>query len=154
MRHISKDDVQRLEIGLTSTCNLECPLCMRQTHPKFQDSPIKFRSLQEITQQLDEYISIKFVTIAGAISEPTLHPQLFDILKYLIDRGIEISLFLNGNTHNDMYYKKLGVIFRRAKGNIYFTICGSTQELHSRYRVNSSLKTVIRHLDIIDNYTS
>lgn len=117
------------------------------------DTNIKFRSYDEIVNQIDEYKNLEFVTIAGTISEPTLYPDLFDIIRYLIKRGVEISLFINGDTHTDTYYKKLGVIFRQARGSIYFTICGSTQELHERYRVNSNLKKVLNRLDIIEKYS-
>jgi len=154
MNFIGKNDVIRLEVGLTSTCNLECPLCIRQTHPEFINSGIKYRPAKEIIEQLDTYPNLEYVTIAGAVSEPTLHPELFDILRYLITRDVEISLFINGDTHNELYYKKLGSIFSQADGYIYFTICGSTQELHSKYRVNSTLSQVLSNLDIIDKYTN
>ena len=154
MNFIEKDKVIRVEVGLTSTCNLECPLCIRQTHPEFIDnSPVKFRDKEEIIKQLEDYPNLEFITIAGAVSEPTLHPQLFDIIEHFIDRDLEISLFLNGDTHDDMYYKKLGLLFRRARGKVYFTICGSTQELHSKYRVNSDMKRVLKRLDIVDTYS-
>lgn len=149
-----KGDVERLEICLTSTCNLKCPLCIRETHRNYIDDKIKYRSYNEIIDQIDEYNNLKYVTIAGSISEPTLHPKLLDIIEYLISRDIEISLYINGDTHKDKYYRKLGIIFNKAKGNIYFTICGSTQELHEKYRVNSSLERVLRRLDIIQTYSS
>jgi len=147
------EDIIRIELELTSTCNLECVLCSRETHPEFNESN-KFRPLLEITKQLDTYKNLQYVTLAGPTSEPTLYPYLFDLIKYLILRDIEISLFINGDTHNELYYKKLGIIFQKAEGSIYFTICGSTQELHSKYRVNSNLSRVLFNLDIIDKYTS
>jgi len=147
------EDVIRIELELTSTCNLECVLCSRETHSEFNGTN-KFRPLVEITNQLDTYKNLKYITLAGPTSEPTLYPYLFDLIKYLISRDIEISLFINGDTHNELYYKKLGIIFQKAKGHIYFTICGSTQELHSKYRVNSKLSRVLCNLDIIDKYTS
>jgi sulfatase maturation enzyme AslB (radical SAM superfamily) len=159
MKHITKylsrpkGDVLRLEIGLTSTCNLECPLCIRQTHSDYVDNSIKYRSYEEITNQIDEYPNLEFITIAGSISEPTLHPRLYDIIRYLISRDIEISLYINGDTYKDNYYRKLGVIFRNAKGKIFLTICGSTQELHEKYRVKSKLDRVINRLDILLKYT-
>jgi len=147
---LSTSDILRIEIELTTVCNLKCPLCIRETFPQPQK---KFRKLDEIISQLDQYTELKYLTIAGAISEPTTYPHLFELIQYLKLRDIEISLYINGDTHSDMYYKKLGVIFREAKGNIYFTICGSTQEIHEKYRVGSSLEKVIRRLGIIKDYT-
>jgi hypothetical protein len=65
-----------------------------------------------------------------------------------------MSLYINGDTRTDLYYIKLGMIFRECKGNIYFTMCGSTQELHSKYRVNSDLKRVLSRLDIVNRYSN
>ena len=153
MTALSISDIIRLEIELTNTCNLDCPLCLRQIHPELTVGKVKYRPATEIIAQLETYKNIKYITIAGAISEPTLHPELFDILKYCISRDLEISLFINGDTHNELYYKKLGLIFMKATGKVFFTICGSTQELHSKYRVNSNLSTVLSNLDIIQKYS-
>lgn len=150
----TKNDILRLEIGLTNTCNLKCPLCIRQTHPNLLELNTKHRSAEEILAQIDEYKNLKYITIAGSTSEPTLHPELFTIIEHLINRNIEISLFINGDTHDDNYYRKLGLLFRRAKGNIYFTMCGSTQELHEKYRVGSSLETVLRRTKLTMKYTN
>jgi MoaA/NifB/PqqE/SkfB family radical SAM enzyme len=148
----SNEDIVRLELELTSTCNLQCPLCIRSLG--IMDIPKnKYRSLDEVLNQLDSYPNLEFVTIAGAIAEPTSYPHLLEVVKYLKQRDIEISLYINGDTRTDIYYKQLGVLFRDAKGHVYFTICGSTQELHKRYRVNSDINRVLKRLDIIDKFS-
>jgi len=151
---LNNADIDRLEIGLTSTCNLKCPLCIRQINPDYTKTDTIFRDIEDIIEQIDSYPNLKFISIAGAISEPTLHPDLFKLIIYLKRRKIDISLFINGGTHDDLYYKKLGSVFNGAIGSIYFTICGSTQELHEKYRVNSNLDTVIRRLEIVQKYSS
>ena len=145
-------EIKRIELELTNSCNLKCPLCIRQTHPEFIGN-IKYRELNDIIEQLDSFKALKYVTLAGPASEPTLYPKLFELIKYLISRDIEISLFINGDTHDDMYYRKLGLLFNRANGHIYFTVCGTTQELHSKYRVGSNLETVLKRYKIIETYS-
>jgi MoaA/NifB/PqqE/SkfB family radical SAM enzyme len=146
------DKIRRLELELTSTCNLKCPLCVRE----IMDLPEKnqYRPLEEIIAQLDSYPNLEYVTIAGAIAEPTSYPNLIELIIYLRKRDVEISLFINGDTRNDAYYRKLGVIFHGCRGNVYFSMCGSTQELHEKYRVNSNLKRVLRRLDIVNRYSN
>lgn len=143
-------DIVRLEIELTSVCNLKCPLCMRERI----SLPMKaqHRPIGDIIAQLDTYANLRYITIAGAVSEPTTYPHLIELLIYLKRRGIEISLYINGDTCTDAYYRKLGVIFNQCNGYVYFTICGSTQELHERYRVGSKLDTVLRRLDIVNRF--
>ena len=147
------DKVVRIEIELTSICNLKCPLCMRQTHPELKKSKVKYRPLEEIIKQLDGYPNVKFITIAGPISEPTTYPHLFELIEYLNKREIEISLFINGSIHDDSYYRKLGVVFQKSIGHVYFTIAGSTQELHEKYRVGSKLEDVLRRLEIFKRFS-
>lgn len=146
------EQIRRLELELTSTCNLKCPLCIRS----IIDLPDKnqYRSLEDVVAQLDSYPNLEFVTIAGAIAEPTSYPHLIEVIRYLKSRNIEISLYINGDTRTDAYYMKLGIIFRECRGNIYFTMCGSTQELHERYRVNSNLARVLSRLDIVNRYSN
>lgn len=146
-------NIERIELELTNTCNLDCPLCMRSITNVKKIKP-QHRELQDIINQLDSYKDLKYITLAGPTSEPTLYPHLFELLKYCNSRKLEISLFINGDTHNELYYKKLGVIFRSAIGHVYFTICGSTQELHSKYRVGSKLDRVLKHLDIVKKYSN
>ena len=152
MEVLSIYEVERIELELTSTCNLSCPLCMRQVDSNIIPL-IKYRDIEDIKKQINQYSKLKYVTIAGPTSEPTLYPDLFKLLQFLIKKNIEISLFINGNTHNDLYYKKLGIIMRNAKGKIYFTIAGSTQELHEKYRVGSILDDVLRRYKIIDKFS-
>lgn len=146
------DNIIRLELELTSTCNLKCPLCIRSLG--IMEIPKnKYRPLEQVIEQLESYPNLEFVTIAGAIAEPTSYPYLLEVIKYLKNRDIETSLYINGDTRKDSYYIKLGVLFRNCKGNIYFTICGSTQELHEQYRVNSNLDRVLARLDIVNRYS-
>lgn len=146
-------NIKRIELELTSTCNLDCPLCMRSIHPELI-TKLKYRSKDEILNQIKSYKNLKYVTLAGPISEPTLHPEFFEILSELKKLNLEISLFINGNTHNDAFYRKLGLIFKDAIGHVYFTIAGSTQELHEKYRVNSNLENVIRRFKIVDKWSN
>jgi MoaA/NifB/PqqE/SkfB family radical SAM enzyme len=146
------EEITRIELELTSTCNLKCPLCIRQIINSPMDNI--YRSLEEVVAQLDQYPNLKFVTIAGAKAEPTSYQYLLEVVRYLKKRDIEISLYINGDTRTDTYYVKLGVLFRNCKGHIYFTICGSTQELHEHYRVNSKLNRVLSRLDIVNRYSN
>jgi MoaA/NifB/PqqE/SkfB family radical SAM enzyme len=144
-------EITRIEIELNNICNLQCPLCIRQTHPELTDN--KTLDYNVLIERLENLKDLKYVTLAGPTSEPTLYKKLVPLLRYLKMRDIEVSLFINGDTHDDMYYRKLGMLFKGINGHIYLTVCGSTQELHEKYRVGSNLNTVLRRLDIINLYS-
>lgn len=113
-----------------------------------------YRPLEEVIAQLELYPNLQYLSIAGPISEPTSYPWLPELIAYVNTRDIEISLYINADTRNDQYYRKLGILFHGHKGSIYFTICGSTQELHEKYRVNSNLKRVLSRLEIVNRYSN
>jgi MoaA/NifB/PqqE/SkfB family radical SAM enzyme len=54
------DHIERVEIELTSTCNLSCPLCKRVTHGA--PDPGLYRPLHEITRQLLKFLCMSTVT--------------------------------------------------------------------------------------------
>jgi len=141
---IHRSNIEEFEMDLLGTCNLECPLCTRNyTHASHMLKP-NTRPLKEIIRQLDTFPNLKRTFCAGAISEPTLHPEFLDYLRYLKSRDIYVELFTNGSTHNPKYWKEVAEILDDTD-QVHFTICGSTQELHEKYRVNSSLDKILEN---------
>ena len=65
-------------IEITDSCNLRCPICYAGSGP---DRPL-YRCLEHVTAMLDAVVKNEgapdVVQISGG--EPTLHPQLFEIL--------------------------------------------------------------------------
>ncbi|MGI4994136.1 radical SAM protein [Halobacteriovorax sp. GFR7] len=130
---------ERIELDLTGTCNAKCPLCARN----YKHIEVKYneRHLNEITDQLDQFPNAKFVHLVGAFSEPTLYRSIFDLCRYLRKRDIAIEICTNGDTHDPDWWSELGTILG-PDDSVYFTVCGSTQELHEIYRVNTSLANI------------
>ncbi|WP_419172856.1 radical SAM protein [Halobacteriovorax sp.] len=129
----------RIELDLTGTCNARCPLCARNY--KHIDVKYNERHLNEITDQLDQFPNAKYVHLVGAFTEPTLYRNIYDLCRYLIKRNIAIEICTNGDTHNPEWWAELGKILTE-RDSVYFTICGSTQELHEIYRVGTSLANI------------
>ena len=141
---IPKNKIQEIELELTGTCNLECPLCTRNyLHAKHQKIK-NIRTLETIINQLNEYPSLKHINIAGTVSEPTLYKGLFDIIKYLGTTKLQCEFYTNSSLYDKDYWRELGKIFPE-NIKIYFTICGTTEELHQKYRRGSTLKKVLEN---------
>lgn len=141
---LKKSDILELEMDLTGTCNLKCPLCTRNyEHAKHLIKP-NSRPLEEIIKQLEEFPNLEVFYMAGTISEPTLYKDLHQLCEYLVGRGIAVELFTNGNTNDEAWWARLGEILT-SNDRVYFTICGSTQKLHETYRVGSSLEQILRN---------
>lgn len=142
VNQLRKEDILEIELDLTGTCNLDCPLCTRNYVNAKHLLKYNERPLEEIIKQLDEYPNIKMCCMAGIISEPTLYKKFFDLIKYLVGRKIELEIYSNASVHDEKWWGQLAQILS-TRDKVFFTICGSTQELHEKYRVGSSLKKVL-----------
>lgn len=138
----AKERINRLEIDLTASCNARCPICARN----YNYLQIKYneRPLHEITAQLDEYVNLKFIHLVGAFSEPTLYKEFFGLCRYLVGREIAVEVCTNGDTHDEDWWSELGKILTH-RDSVYFSVCGSTQELHETYRVGCSLQNLLNN---------
>lgn len=81
-------------VEITDRCNLTCPTCYAGSSPHYG----RHRTLEEVKQMLDTIVRNEkepdVVQISGG--EPTLHPQLFEILDYAKTLPIK-HLMINTN---------------------------------------------------------
>jgi 7,8-dihydro-6-hydroxymethylpterin dimethyltransferase len=81
-------------VEITDRCNLTCPTCYAGSSPNYG----RHRTLDEVRKMLDAVVTNErepdVIQISGG--EPTLHPQLFDILDYAKSLPIK-HLMLNTN---------------------------------------------------------
>jgi MoaA/NifB/PqqE/SkfB family radical SAM enzyme len=141
---ILKSEIEGIEIDLVGLCNLECPLCTRNYAHANHMLKKNIRPVEDIIKQLDTYTGLQSCCLAGAVSEPTMYKYFFELLEYLNSREIKYEIYTNGNTHDEEWWEQLGRIIPE-DSMIVFTICGSTQALHEKYRVGSDLDEVLRH---------
>ena len=117
-------------IEIVNSCNLSCPTC-------FADSPlgigqnvdaIPLADLQaRIQGVIDRKGKIEILQLSGG--EPTLHPQFFELLRWLqTNPGIDYVL-LNTNgvriAHDDEFSSKLAKTFRYGKIQLYLQFDGT-----------------------------
>lgn len=144
MTEFHKSYFEEFELDLSGTCNLSCPLCSRNyahaQHMVYKNQ----RPLEEIITQLDTFPNLKRAFIAGQVSEPTMYKDFLNYLRYLKNRNIYIELFTNGSTRKPPFWREVGEILDESD-QCHFTICGSTQELHERYRVGSDLERLLEN---------
>ena len=137
-------DVIEIEIELTGVCNLKCPLCSRNYSYIDELKTKNIRPLREIIKQLEMYPNLELLYIAGTTSEPTMYKHFNELCKWVKSKGIRIELFTNGNTHNVAWWRNLSEILTK-DDEVYFTICGGSQEVHEIYRVGSDLDEIIKN---------
>jgi MoaA/NifB/PqqE/SkfB family radical SAM enzyme len=132
-----------IELELTTLCNAHCQLCYRN-YKAFKDHypKTKVRPLEEVIAQMDTFPDLKWVRLVGTISEPTLYKDFFALVKYFKARNVNIEICTNGDTHNSAWWAELAS-YMNHNDRVYFSICGSTQELHEVYRTNTKLANIL-----------
>jgi organic radical activating enzyme len=147
MLTLDKKEIIDLEIETSTICQANCPLCYRNY--KIFDSvypKIIQRDFLEIIDELKEYENLKYIRLVGSVSEPTLYKEFIPLVRYIKSRGIEIEICTNGSTHDTCWWEKLASHLDK-NDKVYFTICGSTQELHEIYRKNTNLKKILKNAE-------
>jgi len=134
---LDKSQVLGIEIDTNSHCNAGCPLCFRN-YKTFNISG-KERSIECILADIDGYENLEQVYLVGSYSEPTLHTDFLELVYEIKKRDMAIEICTNGDTHNPEWWRKLGIILND-EDEVYFSVCGSTEELHQTYRINCSLQ--------------
>lgn len=144
---IKIDKIRRLQIEITSFCNAQCPSCERAKYEVLPEHIYKRHlnsieiSLDQIKKwlPLDKMKSLMHIHLCGNIDEPTLHPNLYEICKYLEDNTPEhiwIHISTNGGTRNKKFWETMATLDRTL---IIFGIDGLEDTNHI-YRKNVKWK--------------
>ncbi len=146
---IDLDTIELIELDLTTICNARCPLCYRNTR-NFSGKYRKafYRSYDEIATQILSFRNLKTVYLIGQLSEPTTHPEFLKILAYVKSLDLTVKICTNGDLHDDSFWRELGGILSD-EDEVWFTLCGSTQDMHEHYRVNTSLERILHHAEAL-----
>ncbi len=140
IRKIRKKYTRRdINVELTNTCNLKCPLCSTGTGTNkkkkglmdFEHFKIFMGSCHPV------FDSIGFL----GSGEPTLHPRLMDFVEYAVGFKKIVALFTNGTNPLDPVRIVKSGLYR-----ITFDIEGITQAQHALYRVGADLETVLNNI--------
>lgn len=143
------EKVEVVELDLTTMCNAACPLCFRN----HKDFPEKFqkpfaRDACDILNHLLSFKNLRKVELIGQLSEPTTHPQFIQIVKQLKQCKKQLKICTNGDLHDRYFWSSLGQTLDY-QDEVWFTLCGSTEEIHSKYRAGTSLERVLEHARVL-----
>ena len=116
-------------IEIVNSCNLACPTCYADS-PTGAGAHVDAVPLEQLKARIQGVIDrkggIEILQLSGG--EPTLHPQFFDLLRWLhANPGIDYVL-LNTNgvriAQDDTFTRQLGQTFRSGKFQLYLQFDG------------------------------
>ena len=84
------------------------------------------------------------------MSEPTIHPEFLEIVEFVKSRRLKVKICTNGNLHDEEYWSELGRLLD-SDDEVWFGICGSTNELHQKYRKNTDLNRILKNAKALRN---
>lgn len=101
----SNSQMKRCEMIITEYCNFNCPYCRGLKAEIYEGRRVKMLSLEEIKINIDywcEGIPLENIRFSGG--EPTLHPNIVDVVRYSKERGINrIAISTNGSNKFSLY---------------------------------------------------
>ena len=145
----------RLRIDIGSHCNLECPTCVRQSitlsynkkhNTDYKSHPLLnkgFVSLKDIIKWFpSNFIESRLSTIhlSGATSEPTLNPEIIDIVNYF-SKFKNVIVDSNGSTNNEDWWYQLG----KTGCKVIFAV-DSIKPNNNLYRINANTNKIIANI--------
>lgn len=130
-------------------CNQKCMCC-----PCQKDLNLKpIIELKELKNQVDKMKTsgITDVTISGG--EPTIYPDFFEIIKYLIDNNLKIHILSNGEKFSDISFAtKFVELAKSNRITVTTTFHSYAREEHERQNgSNGSFDRSIKGLKFLDD---
>lgn len=97
--------MKRCEMIILEYCNFHCPYCRGLKDWVYGDRKLKMLSLEEIKRNIDywcEPLPLENIRFSGG--EPTLHPDIIEIVRYSKSKGIKrIAISTNGSNKLELY---------------------------------------------------
>ncbi|KAF2956941.1 tungsten cofactor oxidoreductase radical SAM maturase [Marinitoga sp. 38H-ov] len=89
-----KNDLKKVYIELSSRCNLDCPMCFKNTFTD-EEGFMSKKTFDKILFDLKEFPEVEHI-IFGGIGECSMNPHFWDMIKKVKDDGYMITITSNG----------------------------------------------------------
>ena len=135
-------------LEITSSCNLTCPMCYAGSSPGG-----KHLSLADCQRQIDRLVEMEGRAEVCQLSggEPTIHPQLREIVEYALSREIDYVMI---NTNGIRFAKDPALVELVARHKdrmeIYFQFDGLHDGVYQALRGEPLLETKLSALDALE----
>ncbi len=136
---VIKTDDGIMQLYLTNSCNLRCPHCYMIAGEKRNDE----LTLQEIKDLLFNYKKYGGKAVVFTGGEVCMHPNLFDIISYSHEVGLENEILSNGTMWTEEMIDKIAPLIRR----IQISIDGYSEEVNARVRGKNNFAKSISTID-------
>ena len=132
-----------VQIEVTSRCNIHCKLCMRNIDPaRILDSDMSLDFFKSLIGQLRG--RTQNVSLVG-LGEPMLHPEIFSMIRFAKENGLEVSLIDNFTMINRE--KTLALIESRLDF-LYVSFDNVSKAAFEERRTGACFETVVENIKL------
>ena len=145
MENINKDAYMVLGYA----CNQKCMCC-----PCQKDSNLKpIIELNELKNQINKMETAGITDVTISCGEPTIYPDFFEIIKYLIDKNLKVHILSNGEKFSDISFATKFVEVAKCKEiTVTTTLHSYKKEEHEEQNGSKgSFERTIKGLKFLDN---
>lgn len=133
-------------IDVTYRCNYNCPYCYVGCSPDVNHREL---SKEEIFNVIDELVKLDVLVLCLCGGEPTLRRDLFDIIQYANERGIDVNMVTNGSLISDNFASKLA---ESGIAAVQVSLDGSKPEIMEKLRPKGSYNRAINAIKNLTEY--
>tara|TARA_A100001234_G_scaffold95217_1_gene83919 strand:- start:3692 stop:4426 length:735 start_codon:yes stop_codon:yes gene_type:complete len=143
-------------VDLSTFCNASCPQCHRTNQGNIQEKvpwlPLVQTDLNLFKKRfsLGQLKLYKELVYCGTWGDPFMAKEIYEICQYVLRfSDVYLTINTNGAMRNEDFWFNFGNLNNEfgPRINVTFAIDGYTEEQHAIYRRNTSLKTVLEHMD-------
>lgn len=92
----------KLKLKVTEICNANCSCCQQRLE-RYAEDHVYVMPFELACKCIDDAKRIGWKQLILSGGEPTLHPDLFEIIKYGKEQGMVVSLYTNGGMLTNEY---------------------------------------------------
>lgn len=132
-----------IQIEPVGQCNLRCKMCPIQFRPDAQPGqPSAFMKWETYCSLIDQFDGATELHLQG-LGEPLLHPRFFEMVRYAVERGMQVST----NTNMTILTEERAVAcVQSGLHTIHVSIDGADAASYEAIRVKARFQKAMRNL--------
>jgi radical SAM protein with 4Fe4S-binding SPASM domain len=127
----------QIDLFAVDICNLKCPMCPRQEYIPGKGY-MDIKTIKNILDQATEHGLCAF-NFAG-LGEPTLHPDIFKIIRYAKEKGVvDVNMHTNGTLLGSVFNRRL---IESGLDRLIISLDSADKKRYESIRVGASFEKV------------
>ena len=139
--HRALSVLNRVDIEVTNTCNLACPICIR----RYWNAPMGHMAIATYAKIMTDLhgITPRPTVFLGGYGEPLCHPEIVDFVGMAKAIGARVEMITNGT----LLTKELSAdLIDAGLDLLWVSLDGITDAAYSENRAPDNARSVIEHL--------